>query len=79
MSFTDGWQTSSSHLYPSNVSSLMPIDSQEIQSSVYYDTTPSATNLNGDNRSTPLDHNGYEMTNTYNPSSLVGQYHYSLY
>ncbi|CAG2181836.1 unnamed protein product, partial [Oppiella nova] len=49
----------------------MPIDSQEIQSSVYYDTTPSATNLNGDNRSTPLDHNGYEMTNTYNPSSLV--------
>ncbi|CAG2181145.1 unnamed protein product, partial [Oppiella nova] len=49
MSFTDGWQTSSSHLYPSNVSSLMPIDSQEIQSSVYYDTTPSATNLNGDN------------------------------
>ncbi|CAG2109216.1 unnamed protein product [Medioppia subpectinata] len=71
LTFADGWQTSGSHLYPSNVSLMpMPIDSQDIQSSLYYDNNSSITTLNGDNRS--LEHSsGYELPNTYNPSSLV--------
>jgi len=51
----------------------MPIDSQEIHSSIYFDGHTSA-NLNADNRSTSIESNNasYELPNTYNSSNLIG-------
>ncbi|XP_054162317.1 segmentation protein cap'n'collar-like [Oppia nitens] len=69
--YTDGWQTSGSHIYPSNISSLLPVsgDSQDIHSSIYYESNGSTNN--GDNRLAPIDHNGYELNTIYNPSTIV--------
>ncbi len=52
----------------------MPIDSQEIHSSIYFDANTSANHLNSENRSASIEaaNASYELPNTYSTSSLIG-------
>lgn len=71
---SDGWQVSNESLYQStsNASAIMPIDSQEIHSSLYFDSNTNPNHISSENRSNIESNNArYELSNTYNSSLIV--------